>query len=296
MSDEQLFDLINSYINGELSGKELVAFNNLIDEDSELKKRIELQRDITEAYKDIGRLKLRKTLSEILEEKDSSNQAKHIKNSKYSIWFLPLIILAALGTITLCINYFVIVSPQDQNNKKENPPIQIDSSGSNTNFDSLLHPPRNKVEDTIAVVIKSEEKSESPIQNENLAAIDEEKFTPNLSMEVLISSNFRSTGPKVSLKAPKPNIIYTEIPDSILFNGTISKVKDSKKYYLFIFNNTEVNNAILEGEFEVTDALDRGKDISLQISTKELSLGLYYFMIEDELGEAFWTGKFTLKK
>jgi hypothetical protein len=296
MENQDILELINAFLDEELSEDQAREVERRMAEDAEFRKGVALQKDLRSAYRQSGRIRLRNRMAEIMEEPipEEDNNVPSTKNKAmpFGKW---LLLLAAIVIVLLATWFF---SRPEKTDKIIDPPT-TEQNNRPTSEDADA-----QVEEEIT---PTEENQQSPEGEETIssetrppiAMADPADFAPNPAMEAMIGGEFRSEE-DLSLLLTKPaEDAFFKLQggesQTVPIAGTLSGLEagDQLNLVLLFFDNKDANNPILEFPFEVEGADEEVTfDLSPSLNSRP---GLYYFMIETEEGDVLTVGKFKIE-
>ena len=112
------YELIEKYLNGQLSSDEVLAFEKQMSEDNSLSDETARQQELKSFIDDASMLSLKENLQKIHQK---HNTKPNPLNGKKWLWGIPIIIILGTAILLLKPEQNNAKSEQDNNNKKENP-------------------------------------------------------------------------------------------------------------------------------------------------------------------------------
>jgi anti-sigma factor RsiW len=107
MENQDILELINAFLDEELSEDQAREVERRMAEDAEFRKGVALQKDLRSAYRQSGRIRLRNRMAEIMEEPipEEDNNVPSTKNKAmpFGKW---LLLLAAIVIVLLATWFF----------------------------------------------------------------------------------------------------------------------------------------------------------------------------------------------
>ena len=278
-------DHIDDYIAGNLAPDQLQVFEEAMAQDPELRKEVNLQRQIFDHFRDAGRQRLLSVIDEVTKEnsigKKESTQPPP-NRFRWLKWFgLSVFLIAATWFIWRPSAVQEEYVPSKQEGVFPPPPVPRET------------PEEEPPAETNELRANVEEKP--PMEEGLLAAVDPRDFAVNPSMESLMTGmrvdevDIELTSPTFSesgfkSKKGRTTISFAGIATGLINDGLI----------LQIFSNRDINRPLQTYPIEITETLE---DKATFGSTFQLKLkpGLYYFSILTASDEAeVYIGKFKI--
>lgn len=278
MQNRDLYELIESYLNGELPDKQRQQVEQRMAADAAFREEVELHRALQEDYADPARWRLREALSDIMSESPPPGSSEESPpNRRRPLWAaVPVVLLLAGG-----IWYFTrppapIPALSPTKHLPETPPAKTQTPEA---------PPPN-----------------TPIQRKQpsapIARADPDRFKENTGKEALFG-RFRSESElHLDMSAPQNAAVFH--PDDkgqtrLRFAGTLTGLEPGKtlSLNLLIFNNRDAAS-LLTLPIQIT--LDAKATAVFDLrKTASLPKGLYYYCVEQqESGDWLTVGKFFI--
>jgi hypothetical protein len=299
-SNEELFNAIQRYLNGEMDPEELKKFQEAMVADQSLAEEVQLHADMQALLQDSPENLLRSNLQKLNDQaKDSSSSDKSSKLWNF-LWLLP-VLLVAIGW-----GIFNTLKAKDSNEQKtveQSIEAPVEESAQVPAETDLL-PEKNKINDPSSAV---EPKDVAPSQT----APDKEdsppialNFEPTPALEFLIGNNVRANDLSIEVVKQQEDVKLTSRTEPMDFQFvaqiTSSENLLEKTFKLHLFNN----NPEAFGNFEPIQSIDlqlvKETDSSTTYTIKtqkkiQLQPGLYYQVLEDfEAERIHWAGKFIV--
>jgi hypothetical protein len=328
MKNQDIFELIESYLDDTQSGEERKIFEKRMAEDKDFYHEVELHRELQEHFSDSGRWRLRSVLTDILEEPlpdgaltSGENPFVSEPDSQTSQDGKALIItgsqeekpgskiITLRRALAIAATLLVLVTAVFWLLQKPAPKEDLVIENAKTAPKENANPPVEKPADTVKPAQKSpppEAPPQKPPKKEYrfIAEANPADFIPSNSMEVFLDSGGRHRGLRgltLHLKSPANDDDFDlrKGGEAIVpFAGTVeSESKEANfELVLLIVNNREVNNPLKSIPLKLKQSTPGEFTFNARQGLK-LSPGLYYFTIELQDGSGtLYTGKFTIGK
>jgi hypothetical protein len=296
MENQDILELINAFLDQELSEEQVREVESRMTKDVEFRKNVELQKDIRKAYRHAGRIRLRNSMTEVMKESIPEEDPFVSSVGKKTRYLVKLLMLLAAVVIILVVIWFVF-RPDKTAQENSSPSTEQSTSPSSKDADTQMEQEIVPIEDN-----QQEPEDEQTTSSETrypIAMADPADFAPNPTMEAMIRGEFRSgEGIFLELTSPSEDAFFNLQGDenqTVTVLGTLSglEVGQQLNLVLLFFDNKDINNPILEFSFEV-EGKEAGTSLNLSPSLSSRP-GLYYLMIETEEGDLLAAGKFKLQ-
>lgn len=315
MEKQKFYEMIEQYLEGQLSQNELDDFELQIKQDAQFAKEVQLHQAIHNELEDKTKLSLRKNLGVLKEEFAETPVVnlppqKSIRGSKR--W---LAIAASLLLASLAIWYFT-------NRPSSQAPIIVDDK--NDLPQSIEVQPKDEIPiDEVQEEIVNEDKiPSSSNQEKQEPKIIEDKsqapkinntqlaFEPNSKMENLLANNLSNDKYNFSFESPNfaEGLNYENGNLDIVFAGKFltSEDLDDKELVLEIYNNKIVfpeGNTLFSKKIEMKEKEEEGFAFANEVEFEfeefvqtKLPEGLYYFILSEKgNSKILWMNKTILK-
>jgi hypothetical protein len=322
MKNQDIFELIESYLNDTLPGDERTLFEKRMAEDKDFYHEVELHRELQEHFSDPGRWRLRSVLTDILEEPlpdgaltsgedpfvsepDSQtsqdgkaliitgSQEESQPGGKIITLRRALAIAATLLVLVAAVFWlFQKPTPKEENLVVEN---------SKPDSEESIETPIEKATDTVKPIQESpppgQTQQEPPKENRPIAGANPADFIPNTSME---DSGSRSEA-FLNLNTPNDDddFALNKAGEALVpFSGSFETKEKATAFdlVLLIFNNRDINNPLKSVPLELQQTAPGELTFDFR-QRLTLPPGLYYFSIEfRDDGTPLYNGKFTIGK
>lgn len=281
MDNRDLYELIESYLDGGLPDEQRREVERRMATDKAFREEVELHRALQEDYEDPSRWRLREALSGIMDEppppETPAPEEKRPRRRRYWWTAIPAVLLLAGGIWYLMKPGAPAAVPAPARTQPENPPVEQKNEAPS---------PKNP--------------SQTPNKFMPIAQADPANFAKNASMEAL--RNLRGTGDiSLQMTAPKDDAVFE--PDGIgqtrlHFSGALAGLAPDEvlPLNLLIFNNRDADKPLLT---LLTQAAADAKGAATfdLLQTVDFPKGLYYFRIDErESGEMLGMGSFFISR
>ena len=305
MKEQDSYQLIDSYLNGELNADEKLAVESRIQSDPEFAETFSILEKVYVKIEDKGALDLMLRLNELSEQypadevdlnpeqappkvsSTATNTSSKTSSTPPSssekpggMWklLLPLLLVGAAGLF-----YFFT---KGETTKPEIPKVNTPTTtpNNNTTPPKVETPVDKTIEEQTPVKKKEPEQKASPKKEEKpkpkyYAAAD---FEVNEMLDKMIGTTTRSDL-SFEVTAPKLNQNFPETTTTITFSGTTNSTETQKGSFRLL-NNKRID--ISQQDINATD--------SFKFSAKIPKPGLYYYTVK--IGSKTYVGKFTVGK
>ena len=326
--DETTYDFIDKYLNGELSGEELRAFEARKNSDAALAQEIELSASMKAFLSDNVENDLRKNLQELGE--GFSVETEEVKkkiglwtwiqetfDQTFSVFAPPVRYALYLLPFLLALGLWWVFS----NNQPREPPIV-----NNPPIDTFKTTPHSTPPQKEKEIVKEQKEPkeviqeptpETPKEDEKKSIQEDIKptpqqptliaadFTPNPSLDFLIGNNLRNDEIQLEVqeKMKNINITPTKIEATVAFQlkGAFTSKENlsEKDLKVYIFSNKKsAYEDFLPFTTIDVNINEDGANIYSFLIQKNILLkrGLYYYLLEDASTEqTFFVEKFEVK-
>jgi hypothetical protein len=307
MAKENNFELIEKYLEGSLDGEVLKDFERRMTEDTEFAQEVDFQRDIESVLAHQPVDDFRANLQKLDEKYE--NQSKNNGGLHWAFYLIGLIII--LGSVwglmkSTQTNELPINQNEPETTEQSAPtettPVEIENP-MELEEEIPTEVEENPVQEsdskpTIVEPEKPENKEQQPApkppqKSRPIAG----NFEPNAFLESRLGS-LRSD--ELNIESPLPNTEFSLQNGAIQFQltGTFKTEDDieDKEVNVYIFSNKmedyEAFNTLLSQELNFEE---NGDGFQFELSESvSLTQGLYYFQIEDEMGDILYIGKFVV--
>lgn len=289
MNKEELYDLIERYLDGTLPETEHQAVERQMAIDADFRAEVELHRALHTSLGDAGNLRLRAALDNLLSNPPSTNDASTPKTAPPLTGFFTLRRLTGLAAVLAAIVFFLWLwlAPDDETTRPiSSQPIQ------NQPIDTT--PP-----DSISLPIKSN-------PNKPIAMADPADFVPNPVLEARIGDMMRGSGIGFELTSPAVGASFQlqngQVTLPIRGIATGGEIPTDQPLELFIYPNRPEawENKRPVATFPMPVIRDDNGTYQVEFRpTLRVRPGLYYMVVgqrrtkEDGDGHrTLWVGKF----
>ncbi len=314
MEKEQLYELIEQYLDGTLSVEALATFEKRLQTEPELAKEVTLHRKLQEELGNAQKRQLRSKLDVLRKEfTPSENETKIVSINQTRRLRLLISVAASILVLVFAIWFFFFKTPEKQEIVDEKPPMEKESLDPNEKPIKEIEDPSNLVEDQTDPEKQPTEKDEiedivPPI---NLIAA----FEANPELENLIAQNGNNEAFEFSAEKPELGEVFNLKNGKIdlQINGMLftSELKDLSSFEVAIYNNNPQNFASKKNIATIQLILEKDtseEEDGLAFATKDgyfyslkksLSAkpGLYYYLIlQKGQPKPLFIGKFQVNE
>lgn len=283
MKKNEIYELIESYLDGSLSIEQQQKVEQRMAADSAFREEVELHRSLQEDYKDPARWRLREVLTEVMQE-PLVEQPQPVSTRRNFWWW---IIVPALLLLVGGIWYFTkpgltpTTLPPSENNstspENDQPALPADKSADDNTATQPIQQPQNSA---------------------SIAQADPTNFKESPAMEAFMDIR---GGADISLQitSPKNGTVFqtgSTGQTRLHFSGSLTELSpnDITVLDLLLFDNKNADKPLLTLTLKSTADANGNAGFDLRRMVN-FSRGLYYFRIEErESGDMLWIGKFTI--
>ena len=315
MEKEQLYNIIEAYLDGTLSGDELSAFEQRLKSEPDLADEVQLHRKLQNEFGDAQKRLLKSKLDTLREEfmQKDEEVAKVVPINRRNNFRILMSIAAGILVLVFAIWFFFFKTPEKREIVDEEPPTEKESIDSDQAPVKEIEDPSNLAEDQTNPENPSTENEsiEEIAPEENLLA----RFESNPALENLIAQNGSNEDFEFSIEQPaeeEPFILKNGKID-LQINGMLFAVdlKDEKSLVVEIYNNNPQDYASKKSiaSYSLIVEKDTSEDNDgLAFASKEAYFyslqkmlttapGLYYYLVfQKGQSTPIFTGKFEVKK
>lgn len=286
---EDTYDKIQRYLDNELKGEELRAFEAQLRADKSLAAEVELHREMGDFLEESGENELRKNLEKLGSEFTEAPNSKRENGFKYLLWLLPLLLLGGVFFYWNSINKNEVIPAVPTNEETQ------DSLSAPLIYAEL--PPFDS-----ALIVWQPEYPPSTMVLSPDELINEDVFAPNRYLDSLHVNHVPSDSFNITIeKLPSDTVWIGEngaiVEGDLQIAATVQTPIDlmQETQHLYVYNN------LMEQRWYYFDYLKPYKSNEKELvniyridETIELNAeGLYYFIL---LKEDVFIGKIIVKQ
>ena len=315
MDKEQLYNIIEEFLEGTLSGDELQAFEQRLQTEPDLAEEVELHRKIHGEIGDAQKRMLKSKLDTLREEftQKEENETKVVPINRGINLKMFISVAAGILVLVFAIWFFFFKTPEKREIVNEDTPIEKEQIDPNET-------PIKEIEDPSNLVENQNDPEKESNQKDNIEDITPEEslianFDPNPELENLIAQNGNNDDIEFAAEKPDENdpFILKNSKIDLQINGMLfaSEIKNEENFAVSIYDNNPQNYTSKKSinTFQLSIEKDDGEEedglafaskngyfYSLQ-KTISVKPGLYYYLIIQK-GQTtpLYSGKFEVKE
>ena len=312
--DENIYALIDRYLNNELKGQELKAFEIRKKTDAAFAQEVEMSASMKDFLSDSPENDLRRNLQELNEQfvlepekpKEKSgffvwldnliNEFTSVSSPlKLALYLIPILFLAGWWWFrTAPVEPVIVHNPPVIDTLKTNPVVDPEQEVFATPEQPIVEEPQNQD----AIKKKKEVEQKKPDSRKLYAA----NYTPNPTIDFLIDNNLRSNDISFEIKNKMQSAIIKKLEDAVPFNiaGTFSSKENllEKEFKVHLFSNDKSQYDDFQPLNSSTILLQKIADNTFEFDLEKyivLKPGLYYYLLDDASERVHFVEKFEVR-